>query len=105
MAAVWSSPSAPIPDSQHSDLRGARCMLDRGLAIGNDGTSHSGRLFVVCWLSTPFSPARLLSPVEQTGLLLELATAAVTGLMFIRTTDGRHPTKAEVIRARHFPLG
>jgi hypothetical protein len=80
-------------------------MLDRGLAIGNDGTSHSGRLFVVCWLSTPFSPARLLSPVEQTGLLLELATAAVTGLMFIRTTDGRHPTKAEVIRARHFPLG
>jgi hypothetical protein len=38
-------------------------------------------------------------------LLLELATAAVTGLMFIRTTDGRHPTKAEVIRARQFPLG
>ena len=80
-------------------------MLDRGLAIGYDGTSRSGSAICGLLVIDPFSPARLLSPVEQTGLLLELATAAVTGLMFIRTTDGRHPTKAEVIRARQFPLG
>jgi uncharacterized membrane protein len=40
-----------------------------------------------------------------TGLLVALATAAVTGLLFIRTTDGRHPTKSEAVRERHLPLG
>jgi uncharacterized membrane protein len=38
-----------------------------------------------------------------TGLLLGLATVAVTSLLFMRTTDGRHQTKSEVIRKRQFP--
>lgn len=41
--------------------------------------------------------------VEMTpiGLFLALATAAVTGLLFFRTTDGRGPTKSEA-RERPF---
>jgi len=40
-----------------------------------------------------------------TGLLLGLATAVVIGLLFIRTTDGRHPTKSEAIGEEQFPPG
>jgi uncharacterized membrane protein len=41
--------------------------------------------------------------VEMTpiGFLLALATASVTGLLFVRTTDGRDPTKSEA-RERPF---
>lgn len=39
-----------------------------------------------------------------TGLLLGLATAAVTGLLFFRTTDSRDPTKSEA-RDRPFRSG
>ena len=39
-----------------------------------------------------------------TGLLLGSATAAVIGLMFFRTTDGRDPTKSEA-RERPLPSG
>lgn len=40
-----------------------------------------------------------------TGLLLGSVTAVITGLLFFRTTDRRHPTKSETIRERQFPPG
>jgi uncharacterized membrane protein len=39
----------------------------------------------------------LIVEMKSTGLLLGLATAAVTGILFVRTTEGRQSTKSEAI--------
>jgi uncharacterized membrane protein len=47
----------------------------------------------------------LTADLTGTGLLLGSATAAVTGILFIRTTDRRNRTKSVAIRERPLPTG